>query len=190
MIVVMFTPFMLAIFLLGMWIWKAEIFQHTERNLGLIRRVAWWGLGLGVAGNALFLLPRAMDESRTMFGVLCSVVGFFIGNPALCLFYLMCIILLTRKPLWRRILAPFSAAGRTALSNYLFQAIVCTTLFYGYGFGLFGTIGPATTLLILLPIFAAQLGLSVWWLRHFRFGPAEWVWRSLTYWKLQPIRRD
>jgi uncharacterized protein len=189
MIVVMFTPYMLAIFLVGMWIWKAQIFQQTEQKLGLIRRIAWWGLGLGVVFNLVFLLPRALAESPSMASGLVSMIGFFIGNPALAPFYLMCIILLTRRPFWHRVLRPFAAAGRTALSNYLFQALVCTTLFYGYGFGLFGTVGPATTLLMLPPIFAVQLGLSVWWLRRFRFGPAEWVWRSLTYGKLQPMRR-
>jgi uncharacterized protein len=81
-----------------------------------------------------------------------------------------------------------AAVGRMALSNYLTHSIVCTTLFYGYGFGLFGTINRTGLAAIVLVIWVSQLLISPIWLRHFRFGPAEWLWRSLTYWKLQPMR--
>jgi uncharacterized protein len=80
-----------------------------------------------------------------------------------------------------------AAAGRMALSNYLFDSIVCTTLFYGYGFDLFGTIHRPMLYLIVLTLWTFQLLVSPLWLSVFRFGPAEWVWRSLTYWKPQPI---
>jgi uncharacterized protein len=81
-----------------------------------------------------------------------------------------------------------SAVGRMALSNYLFDSIVCTTLFYGYGFDLFGSIHRPMLYAIVLAIWTFQLLVSPLWLEAFRFGPAEWVWRSLTYWKLQPLR--
>jgi uncharacterized protein len=75
-----------------------------------------------------------------------------------------------------------------ALSNYLFQSLLCTTLFYSYGFGLYDRVHPAVGLALSLAIYSLQVPLSLWWLRHFRFGPMEWVWRSLTYGKLQPMR--
>jgi uncharacterized protein len=81
-----------------------------------------------------------------------------------------------------------AAVGRMALSNYLFDSIVCTTLFYSYGFDLFGSIHRPMLYLIVLAIWTFQLLVSPLWLEAFRFGPAEWVWRSLTYWKLQPMR--
>ena len=81
-----------------------------------------------------------------------------------------------------------AAVGRMALSNYLTHSIVCTTLFYGYGFGLFGTINRTGLAAIVLIIWVAQLLLSPIWLQHFRFGPAEWLWRSLTYGQPQPMR--
>jgi uncharacterized protein len=65
---------------------------------------------------------------------------------------------------------------------------VCTTIFYSYGLGLYGSVGRAAGLGLAVIIYAIQLPLSVWWLRRFRFGPAEWLWRSLTYGKLQPMR--
>jgi uncharacterized protein len=84
---------------------------------------------------------------------------------------------------------PFAAAGQMALTNYLTQSVVLSFLFYGYGLGLFGRLGPAEAALIGAALYAAQLALSRAWLRRFRFGPAEWLWRSLTYGRLQPMRR-
>ena len=75
-----------------------------------------------------------------------------------------------------------------ALTNYLTHSIVCTTLFYGYGFGLFGQINRTGLAAIVLAIWIFQLIVSPIWLKYFRFGPAEWLWRSLTYWRIQPMR--
>ncbi len=82
-----------------------------------------------------------------------------------------------------------AAAGQMALSNYLAQAVIFSVIFYGCGLGLFGQLGSAITALLGLVVFAGQLLTSHWWLQRFRFGPAEWLWRSLTYGKRQPLRR-
>jgi uncharacterized protein len=74
-----------------------------------------------------------------------------------------------------------AAVGRTALTNYLLQSLICTTLFYGYGFNLFGRLDYAWQLLVVVAVWALQLIVSPWWLRHFQFGPVEWLWRWLTY---------
>jgi uncharacterized protein len=81
-----------------------------------------------------------------------------------------------------------AAVGRMALTNYLFHTIVFTTLFYGYGVGLFGTIDRFWLAGMAIAMWILQLIVSPIWLKHFRFGPAEWLWRTLTYWKRQPIR--
>ena len=112
-----------------------------------------------------------------------------IGGPLLCFAYASGLALLVAGQPWRQRLAPLGAAGRMALTNYLLQSLVCTTLFYGYGVGLLGRLGAAAGLALALALWAAQLGLSVLWLRHFRYGPAEWLWRSLTYLRAQPMRR-
>jgi len=83
--------------------------------------------------------------------------------------------------------APVAAAGRMALSNYLMQSLICVFLFYGYGLGLFGRVATAPAAGLSLAIYAAQLAFSTWWLNRFRFGPFEWVWRSLTYGYRQPM---
>jgi uncharacterized protein len=81
-----------------------------------------------------------------------------------------------------------AAVGRTALSNYLLQTVVCTLIFYGHGFALFAKVERANLILIMFGIWIAQLLVSPLWLKYFRFGPAEWLWRSLTYMKIQPMR--
>ena len=81
------------------------------------------------------------------------------------------------------------ARWRLALTNYLMHSLICTTIFYGYGLGLFGTVNRTGLVGVVLAIWVLQLIVSPIWLAHFRFGPAEWVWRSLTYWRLQPTRR-
>lgn len=76
-----------------------------------------------------------------------------------------------------------------ALTNYLAQSLIATTLFYGYGFGLYDQVLPTMMLLLVLIIFVVQIGLSHFWLARYRFGPVEWLWRSLTYGQWQAFRR-
>lgn len=83
-----------------------------------------------------------------------------------------------------------AAVGRTAFTNYIAQSLICTALFYGHGFGLFGSVERSAQMLIVLAVWAVQLAVSPLWLRYFRFGPLEWLWRSLTYRRLQPILRE
>jgi len=79
------------------------------------------------------------------------------------------------------------AVGRLAFSNYLFQTLICTFIFYGHGLGLFGKVQRITQLAIVLGIWTLQLIVSSLWLRYFRYGPVEWIWRSLTYWRFPPV---
>jgi len=180
--------YVLALFLLGLYAGRRRIFNDIPAHIPFIRRVQRWGLVIGVAGNAAFAVGGSFDPSPTSVmqnvGRLCLVVA----APALMLFYASTIILVTQREIWRRRLAPLAAVGRTALSNYLLQSLICTTIFYGYGLALFGKVGPSFGLLLTITVFLIQIPLSVWWLRRFQFGPAEWLWRSLTYWQRQPMR--
>jgi len=88
-----------------------------------------------------------------------------------------------------RLYRSLAATGQMALSNYLMQTLICTTLFYGHGFGLYGSVERTGQILIVFAVWAVQLLWSPWWMARFRFGPFEWLWRSLTYWRLQPMRR-
>jgi uncharacterized protein len=85
--------------------------------------------------------------------------------------------------------APLAAVGRMALTNYLMQTVICTLIFYGHGLGLFGKVERLGQVLIVLGVWILQLIISPLWLRYFRYGPCEWAWRSLTYKKVQKMRR-
>lgn len=82
-----------------------------------------------------------------------------------------------------------AATGQMALTNYLLQTVLCTIIFYGHGFGLFGKVDRLGQILIVFGIWSVLLVVSPLWLRRFSFGPAEWLWRSLTYMQVQPMRR-
>jgi uncharacterized protein len=86
-------------------------------------------------------------------------------------------------------LRPFAALGRMAFTNYIAQSLIFGLLFFGYGFGQFGRWHPAPIFALGIAVYLAQLGLSKLWLRHYRFGPIEWCWRTLMYGRRQPMKR-
>jgi uncharacterized protein len=97
--------------------------------------------------------------------------------------------LLAHRPGWSKRLAPLAATGRMPLTTYLGQSLVCTMLFSSYGLGWYGSRGMTGFFVLTLVLFGAQMAASVWWLERYRFGPAEWVWRSLSYGARQPMRQ-
>ncbi len=117
------------------------------------------------------------------------LIGVFTGVVAVSLGYACSILMLCARKARSAPVHALGAVGRTALTNYLAQSIVCGSVFYGYGLGLFGQLRPAQVMMLTIPIFALQLVVSSMWLRYFQFGPAEWVWRTLSYMQLQPMRR-
>lgn len=82
------------------------------------------------------------------------------------------------------------AVGQMAFTNYISHSAICTLFFFGYGLGYYGYLQYYQTYFLALAIWAMQLIVSPLWLKHFRFGPPEWLWRTLTYWKIQPFRRE
>lgn len=180
------VPVILAMFLFGVYAAKTKRYQNFSHQLPFYKKLMIGSLIIGLPFNALSVYGSYQED---LIFYMISFVGLMIGGPALCLFYIASMILLSQKPRWARWFQPLRAVGRTALSNYLLQSLVCTTIFYSYGFGMYGKIGPAGWLVIVAALFSAQIVLSNIWLKHFRFGPAEWLWRSLTYGKRQPFKQ-
>lgn len=110
-----------------------------------------------------------------------------LGSPTLGLAYIAALTLLLQKDAWKKRLAPLAAVGRMALTNYLLQSVIFVLLFFGYGLGLYGKVGAFGGFLLTIPVIVGQILLSGWWLQRFRFGPVEWVWRCLTYGRVQPM---
>lgn len=179
----------LAAMLLGVYVGKRGIFNDIPAHLPFIRKVWLWGLVIGVVGNGMYVY-FGEQGSRTIPSLanLLSLIGQGFGAPAMTLFYIASLTLLAERDTWRRRLAVLPPVGRMALTNYLAQSLICSTIFYGYGFGLYGSVGVVGGIALTVVIYLLIVLWSGWWLRRFRFGPMEWLWRSLTYGKRQSMR--
>jgi len=113
----------------------------------------------------------------------------YVGSLELAAAYIGLVMRLVQMQLWPRLQQRLSAVGRMAFTNYILQSVICTFIFYGFGLGLFGAVERSAQILIVFAIWSLQLILSPLWLARYRFGPLEWLWRSLTYWNWLPIRR-
>lgn len=183
------APNVLLYFLLGLYLGKRGVFREPERHVDLFRRWVAVGVLLGLPLAAVYAATRfAFDPLAPGWIDWWAFIAFFGGGFALALAYAGGFSLLWLRPRTRARLALLAPVGRMALTNYLLQSAVCTFIFYGYGLGLFGRVSPAGGLAIALGVYACQIPFSHWWLKRFRFGPAEWLWRSLTYGRVQPLR--
>ena len=178
----------LAMFLLGLYVGRRKIFETAAQNQPFIRKVMWVGLIVGGFLNGIFVYASASPDSISeQYMPLATRGARTVGSSLLCLGYMAIIVLLFHRKEWKGRLIPLAAIGRMPLTNYLMHSVICTLVFYGYGLGLYGGLSPAITIIFTLAIYRAQIWTSNWWLARYRFGPAEWLWRSLTYGKLQPM---
>lgn len=169
--------------LLGFLAGRRRVFQDLPAHLPEIRRAFRWCLVPGLACAMIAATVSVFQQAR-LIPNLWNIVGstaYEFARPLLALTYMAGLTLLSERPGWPGRLAPLGIVGRMPLTNYLMQSVIATTIFYSYGLGLFGKVGPAVGLLISLAIFAVQVVYSRWWLARFRFGPLEWVWRTVTY---------
>jgi uncharacterized protein len=149
-------PRTLALFLLGAWIWRSGVL----RDIGAHRRLLLVLAAIGMAGGSALAFAG-------------------IGNAATILLALgFCAAVMACKWPLLRVFAP---VGRMAFSNYIAQSLVFAWVFFGYGLGQIGRHGPAAAFAFGVLLFVVQAVLSVCWLRRYRFGPLEWLWRTLMY---------
>jgi uncharacterized protein len=173
--------------LLGMGLMKLGVFS-AERSRSFYIGMVVLGYGIGLPLMVFDAVQLINHEFRSEYFMRGGVFYNAFGSLVVALGHVGLIMLIVQSGALAWLTRRLAAVGRMALSNYLTHSIVCTTLFYGYGFGLFGQINRTGLAAIVLLIWIVQLWISPIWLKHFRFGPAEWLWRSLTYWKLQPMR--
>jgi uncharacterized protein len=172
------------LFLFGLYAGKKKFFQNIETNLILIRKIWKWSLVIGLTMSVVKFIFKNLTGADFYSLYTAIHTGFgFLGDTGLCLFFMTSIILLYRNTKWVLKLKPLADMGKMALSNYLLQSIICTTIFYSYGLGLYGKVGVALGLVLAVVIFIAQIFISKYWFKRFQFGPVEWLWKSLTYGK-------
>lgn len=177
-----------ALMLAGMAMMKLGILSG-EYSQRYYRRLAVAGMGAGLPLTVFSAVDlRAHDfELLYIFGV--GQVANYVGSVLVALGYVGLVMLFVGSHAAPRLRQGLAAAGRMALTNYLLQSVVMTTIFYGYGLGFYGSVPRSQQMALVAALVLAQLALSVWWLARYRFGPVEWLWRSLSYRERQPLRR-
>lgn len=180
---------LIPIFILGFWFVASKRIVNYQQHITMYKTMMRIGLPLGVFLNiaGLLLLQQPSAEISTMIMTVGEMI-FFVGQYVLTAGYLGLVICLLTNERWHNRLAKFAPMGRMALTNYLMHSIILSSIFYGYAGGQYGQISRGPQVLMVIAIVIFQMLFSTWWLNHYRFGPMEWLWRSITYKKLQPMR--
>jgi uncharacterized protein len=176
----------LAMMFLGMALLKCGVLTgERSARFYLLLAAAGYAFGLSLkAWEVSTLLAHSFDvlsQSRTRITYELSRLGVALGHIGV-------VMLLCRARAMASVQRPLAAVGRMALTNYIAQTVICSLVFYGIGLGLYGSLGRFQLYYVVLGVWALQLAWSTLWLGRFRYGPLEWLWRSLTYWRLQPLR--
>jgi uncharacterized protein len=174
----------LGLMLLGVALWRFGVIRKPQAYRTALRAVC---LGAGTIGlintTAAVLSESTGREIQVPWQV--QALG---SNVPLALAYAAALLAWRPSESSRAITGPVAAAGRMALTNYLSQSLVFALLFYGFGLGLFGRLAPAAAAGLGMALYVGQLAFSRWWLSRYCFGPFEWLWRSMTYGRAQPMR--
>ncbi|MBP1970239.1 uncharacterized protein J2Z83_002357 [Virgibacillus natechei] len=176
------VPSILPLFLIGLYMGKNQMFHDVEKNLkkwkvlclvGLIVGIPLTFLGVAISYHGLGLpayLTQGIYQGINM-----------VSGPFLMLFYVSAVVLLLRNGKIQQLFMPFASVGRMALTNYLLQSLIAVGIFYGYGAGLFGQVSSSVAFLIALVIYILQVFVSHFYLKRFKQGPMESLWRNWTY---------
>ncbi|WP_176223986.1 DUF418 domain-containing protein [Thalassobacillus devorans] len=172
---------LLPMFLFGMYIARKKWLHQPKRHKKAL--VSLWAV--------TFLLFLVFKAGPYLFGnpAWFQLMQDNIGGSASAVFYVVSVTLLYQSPIGKRWLRGLSYVGKLSLSNYILQSLFAFLLFYSVGFGLYGQVSPLWSVIIVVLFYSVQTIASKWWLQSYRYGPLEWVWRTLTYGKKQPLRR-
>ena len=176
------------LFLLGLCAGRLMLFSDSEPHRQFFRRVAWLGGGVAAITSVVAIAYPVGMPVRDVATLLINF-SFSVQQASLAAFYLAMVTLWFWRRPTRGVLPALVPMGRMGLTTYLTQSVFGIGLFYGIGLGLIGKIGLAASIALGIAFFVAQVFVAKWWLRHFSMGPVEWLWRTLTYFKLQPLAR-
>lgn len=182
---------LLGLFLIGLYVGRRRIFEDLAAHRTLLRRLIIWGFPVGLAATlgetALRVAFGGQEDTLAWFSLALAAID-IVATAPFAFAYIAAACLLLERSFWRRVLTPFASVGRMALSNYIGQTVICLLLYIGMG--LMESGAHAVGLVLSCAIFGAQMVGSAWWLRRYRYGPLEWLWRSATYGRVQPMRLD
>ena len=174
--------------LIGMALMQLGVLD-ASRSRRFYRNMMLAGYGIGLPLVIVSALALQAQQWEPLWTFRVGYIPNYFGSIAMAFGHIAVVMLIAGSGLWAGLMARFAAVGRMALTNYLLQSIVMTTIFYGHGLGWYTQFTRFEQMGFVAGLFVVQLVASPWWLSRFRFGPAEWLWRSLTYWQRQPFRR-
>lgn len=187
---VVVVPMAIGVFMIGVWLVRSGKMHDVAAQRAFFARLALYAIPAGLALVACSVaLGTSFDFADEMGMMTLASAVMLAGSLPLALGYLALFVLGLGVPGLRRVLGWLAPAGRMALTNYLLQSLVAALVFHGYGLALWGQLGRAAQVALVLAVFLAQLLLSALWLSRFRFGPMEWLWRWLTYGVRPPMRK-
>lgn len=177
-------PTNLTLFLFGLLAGRNHILPRLRESPRALRSIVLCGLAVG---GVLYFASRYLGGSGTKAALAAATLVFTVHCWGMSSAYAASLLLALRTSAGTRLLSPLAAVGRMALTNYLMQAGVIVPLCLIFGW--FDRFTPTRSIALALALFAVQVPFSIFWLRHFEFGPAEWVWRLFTYGRLPPRKR-
>ncbi len=183
---------LLGIMLLGLYVARLGAVWDSNIQRSLARKTLPWLVGVGFFSCLVWVVMEDFgvgDKTSIVHLIMRRLAAWPFGMPLLGLGYVAAITLFIERDSWQKWLMLFAAVGRMALTNYLFTGLVAAFISFSWGLGLYGKMSAWMGLLLVLIIFPIQVFGSRWWMRRYKFGPVEWLWRSFTYGKLQPIRQ-
>ena len=184
--------FTFAFFLIGLIVGRSGFFKRFREEQKLMKKVLIYaiigfvvGFGIMAGGFASMGTEFNMKSWNAMIGF----TGMDLVNTAMTIIYIVLFTMWFKKAKGEKLLSKFAPYGRMALTNYVFQSIVFTFILFGWGLGLLGELRQLYTFLIAFVFIALQMWISKLWLKHFKYGPLEWLWRSLTFFKVFPFKK-
>jgi uncharacterized protein len=188
-----FTPYyfpilwdMLCMMLFGMALVKTGALA-AQRSYAYYAKMAAIGYTIGIPLH-VWMAWRHITLNFDGLAMGFTNIAYEPARIAVCFGHIAVLMMIMKAGALTAITSRVAAVGQMAFSNYILQSVICSTLFYGYGFGRFGKLERYELYYVVLGCWLIHLAISPWWLRHYRFGPLEWCWRSLTYWQRQPMR--
>lgn len=177
------------LFMVGYWFIASGVLREPRKHIGLFKAMTWVGLGGGsfMAVGALLISVHPLAKQAIEINAVAQT-SFMLSQYLMTAGYLGGFVLMSLTARGQRWLSWLAPMGRMALTNYIMHSVILSTIFFGYAGGMHGEISRAPQMGIVVVIIAAQAVMSAWWLKHFQFGPLEWLWRSLTYLNFQPMR--
>ena len=186
------VPKVLGMFLIGYVVGRSDFYKYILQHKKLLVQIIITGALIGLPANyflATYMQHHMRDYFQLKTNGLYQTIAYALGVAPLALAYVGVFILVFQTKTGKKILSVFAPVGKMAFSNYITQSLIGNFVFLGAGLGFMWQVGPVYYTIFGIAVFSAQVILSTLWLKYFNYGPVEWLWRSATYKKWQPMRK-